>query len=657
MDSDNVTRDGAVYRSTVVALEGDDPRPPGGLAFMLKNKLGRCLTRKTLHRRLPCLTWMRSYSSDCIPGDLLAGFTVGLMIIPQALAYGIVAGLTPNYGLYSAFCGCLVYFLLGSTMELNLGPTAIMALMTMQYSQGGPEYAVLLCFTSGVIELLAGIINLGFLINFISQPVISGFTSAAAITIASSQLKPLFGLKLETRGLIDTWVKVCSNLHELRWQDLTLGLACIVVLVCMKKVGAVRWPCVDRSSRAVGQRILRQTIFFTSVGRNAVVVSVASVIAFLLDGDDQPFTLTGFVEPGIRPFALPPFSIEANNQTITFTDIMSDVGVGVVMIPFIAILDQIAVVSAFAKGRTFDATQEIIALGVATIAGSFFGSMPITGSLSRTAVNLSSGVRTPAGGLVTGVMVLLALTFLTPCFAFIPKATLAAVIICAVLHMVDYEVLLPLWRSKRIDLVPLSVTFVACLVWGLEWGILVGIGVNLSMLLYSIATPTVKVTTVLPNKQHGGYVLVTPSHGVSYPSTSHIRAAVRKAGLRQAGGSLPIVIDCTFIDMADYTSAKGIKGMIEDFQRRGQVLVFVGLKPRVMETISALHEGVTVCPCFEQLDEILADGQTEETLGALNGGERNVGGVVLSSMIATPTSDTSEAANPLLSTTTFHEHK
>ncbi|XP_037796449.1 sodium-independent sulfate anion transporter-like [Penaeus monodon] len=558
-----------------------------------QNKLGRCLTRKTLHRRLPCLTWMRSYSSDCIPGDLLAGFTVGLMIIPQALAYGIVAGLTPNYGLYSAFCGCLVYFLLGSTMELNLGPTAIMALMTMQYSQGGPEYAVLLCFTSGVIELVAGIINLGFLINFATRA----------------------------------------------------------------KVGAVRWPCVDRSSRAVGQRVLRQTIFFTSVGRNAVVVVVASLIAFMLDGDDQPFTLTGFVEPGIRPFALPPFSIEANNQTITFTDIMSDVGVGVVMIPFIAILDQIAVVSAFAKGRTFDATQEIIALGVATIAGSFFRSMPITGSLSRTAVNLSSGVRTPAGGLVTGVMVLLALTFLTPCFAFIPKATLAAVIICAVLHMVDYEVLLPLWRSKRIDLIPLSVTFVACLVWGLEWGILVGIGVNLSMLLYSIATPTVKVTTVLPNKQHGGYVLVTPSHGVSYPSTSHIRAAVRKAGLRQAGGSLPIVIDCTFIDMADYTSAKGIKGMIEDFQRRGQVLVFVGLKPRVMETISALHEGVTVCPCFEQLDEILADGQTEETLGALNGGERNVGGVVLSSMIATPTSDTSEAANPLLSTTTFHEHK
>ncbi|XP_047492322.1 sodium-independent sulfate anion transporter-like [Penaeus chinensis] len=167
----------------------------------------------------------------------------------------------------------------------------------------------------------------------------------------------------------------------------------------------------------------------------------------------------------------------------------------------------------------------------------------------------------------------------------------------------------------------------------------------------------IRLVSSLFQKQHGGYVLVTPSHGVSYPSTSHIRAAVRKAGLRQAGGSLPIVIDCTFIDVADYTSAKGIKGMIEDFQRRGQVLVFVGLKPRVMETISALHEGVTVCPCFEQLDEILADGQTEETLGALNGGERNVGGVVLSSMIATPTSDTSEAANPLLSTTTFHEHK
>jgi len=659
MDCDNINREDAVYRSTVVALEGDAPSPPGGLCHFLRSKTGRCLSRKTLHRRLPCLTWLRSYNVECLMGDLVAGFTVGLMIIPQALAYGIVAGLSPSDGLYSAFMGCFVYFLLGSTLEMNIGPTAIMALMTYQYSSGGSAYAVLLCFISGIIELLAGVINLGFLINFISQPVISGFTSAAAITIASSQLKALFGLSLKTKGLVDTWVKVFSNIQEFRWQDLTLGVVCIVLLLILKEVRSIRWPCLDPSSRNLGQRVLKKVIFYLSVGRNALVVIIASVIAYSLDSD-QPFTITGYVEPGIPSPSLPPFSTinPSTNETVTFLEIMNDIGIGVVMVPFIAVLDHIAIVSAFSKGRTFDATQEIITLGIATLAGSFFGSMPITGSLSRSAVNLSSGVRTPAGGLVTGVMVLLALAFLTPAFRYIPKSTLAAVIMCAVIHLIDYSVVLPLWRSKKVDLIPFSVTFVACLMWGLEWGILLGIVVNLSMLLFSIATPSVKVALVPPGKQHAGYVLVTPAHGISYPSTSHIRAAIRKAGLKQAGGSLPVVIDCTFIDMADYTSAKGIKGLVDDFQLRGQTLVFLCMKPRVLQTVAALHEGITVCSSLDALPEALADGETEVGIETVNGDALHSGGdLVVSTMISTPTSDTSDAANPLLTTTTFLDEK
>ncbi|XP_069943961.1 sodium-independent sulfate anion transporter [Cherax quadricarinatus] len=658
MECDTVNREDAVYRSTVVALEGDAPRPPGGVAFNIKNKVGRCMSRKTLHRRLPCLTWLRSYNTECLLGDLVAGFTVGLMIIPQALAYGLVAGLSPSYGLYSSFIPCFVYFLLGSTMELNIGPTAVMSLMTYQYTgEGGADYAVLLAFMSGAIELIAGIINLGFLINFISQPVISGFTSAAAVIIASSQLKQLFGLRLQTKGLINTWVKVFSNLHDFRWQDLTLGLVGIIVLFLLKEVRTVPWPCVDRNSRGLGQRLLRKMVFYLSVGRNAIVVITCSVIAYCLDGDEQPFTITGYVEPGIPYASLPPFSAEINNQTITFPEIMSDIGIGIAMVPFIAILHHIAIVSAFAKGRTYDTTQEIITLGVSNIIGSFFGSMPTTGVLASSAVNLTSGVRTPAGGLVTGIMVLLALTFLTPCFTYIPKATLAAVIICAVINLIDYEILAPLWRSKKIDLVPLMVTFLACLLWGLEWGILLGIGINLSMLLYSIATPTIKVAIVTPNKHHGGYVLVTPSHGLSYPSISHIRSAIRKAGLRQAGGSLPIVIDCSFIDTADFTSAKGIKGMVDDFQLRGQTLVFVGMKPRVLQIVGALHEGIVVCSSFDALPEALADGETEVGLETVNCGGRHGGDIVISTMISTPTSDTSDAANPLLTTTAFQDQK
>ncbi|XP_069957501.1 sodium-independent sulfate anion transporter-like [Cherax quadricarinatus] len=213
-------------------------RPPLGIAFNIKNKLDRCLSRKTLYRRLPFLTWLRSYNTECLMGDMIAGFTVGLVMIPQALAYGLVAGLPPSYGLYSAFIPCFVYFLLGSTSELSIGPTAIMSLMTYQYTgQGGGDYAVLLTFMAGIIELVAGIVNLGFVINFISQPVISGFTSAAAIIIVSSQLKLMFGLRLQTKGLVNTWEKIFSNIQDIRWQDLTLGFICIVVLFLLK----VRW--------------------------------------------------------------------------------------------------------------------------------------------------------------------------------------------------------------------------------------------------------------------------------------------------------------------------------------------------------------------------------------------------------------------------------
>lgn len=605
MDSVEGNNKGREYSHTVNNIDDDHS---GSVNHMdaIKKKARSCCTVKTLHRRLPFLTWIGSYDLSCFLGDLVAGFTVGLMIIPQGLAYGVVAGLTPNYGLYSAFCGSFFYIFLGSINELNLGPTAIMSLMTYQYtSSGGVVYAVLLCFLSGIIEITAGVINLGFLINFISHPVISGFTSAAAITIASSQLKPLFGLKLKTKGLVDTWVKVIQNLSDFRWQDLTLGIICIIVISAMKPIRTVKWPCMDPQSNTLGQRVLRQVTFFLTVGRNVIVVVLASVIAYGTDGEDQPFTLTGHVESGIPAPSMPAFSTVINNQTMTFPDIMGDIGIGIVMVPFISILDHIAVAGAFSKGKTFDANQEIIALGVGTLIGSFFGSMPITASLSRTAVNLTSGARTPAGGLVGGIMVLLALSFLTPAFFFIPKATLAAVIICAVLHMLDYEVILPMWRTKRIDLLPLGATFFGCLYWGLEWGIILGIIVNLAMLLFSIATPRIKVTAEPPH-QPARYILVTPVQGISYPNVSHIRAAIRKAGLKQAGGTLPVVVDCTFIDTMDYTSAKGMKGLIASFERREQMLVFVALKPKLAKVAASLHESIMVCPSFDFLDEILA---------------------------------------------------
>ncbi|KAL7637613.1 UNVERIFIED_CONTAM: hypothetical protein RMT77_012342 [Armadillidium vulgare] len=569
-------------------------------------------SKKTLKKRLPCLKWIPEYNLQCLAGDFIAGLTVSLLIIPQGLAYGLVAGLPPNYGLYSSFMGGIVYFFLGSTKDLTIGPTAIMSLMTYQYSnQGGADYAILLCFLAGAIEIFAGFANLGFFINFISHPVISGFTSAAAITIATGQLKGLFGLKLKTNGVVDTWVKLCLHIKETVWQDLVLGLICIIILSGIKTLYTRKsqdWKDNTKKSREK----LRKFLFYLNLSRNALIVFLASLIAFCLDGHSQPFTLTGNVTSGIPSPQLPPFSTTVNNQTMAFGDIINDIGIGVIMVPFIAILDDVAIISAWAKGKSFDVTQEIIAMGFINLIGSFFGSLPTTASVSRTAVNVQSGVRTPAGGLLTGAIVLIALAVLTPFFRFIPKATLAAVIICAVMHMFNYEIAKTLWRSKKLDLVPLLVTFFGCLFIGIEWGILLGIGVNLMIMLFKMATPTVRVEHATFQRSNFPYILVTPNNGMIYPNAMHIKTAILKAGLKEGNGIFPVVVDCSYIVDFDYTSCKGLAGAMDVFIKREQPLIFLNLKPKLISIAKPIKDEITSYDSLDDVEDMLYNYSKDE---------------------------------------------
>ena len=189
------------------------------------------------------MSWLPSYDLECAVSDLIAGVTVGLTVIPQGIAYAIVAGLPPQYGLYSAFMGCFVYCVFGSSKDITIGPTAIMALMTGVHAQYGPDYAVLLAFLSGLIVLACGLLQLGFLIDFISVPVIAGFTSAAALTIASGQVKSLLGLTIPSDekshlhlGVVDGWIDVFTHIKTCRWQDATLGLICCVILLSLRVI-------------------------------------------------------------------------------------------------------------------------------------------------------------------------------------------------------------------------------------------------------------------------------------------------------------------------------------------------------------------------------------------------------------------------------------
>ncbi|KAK3877558.1 hypothetical protein Pcinc_017744 [Petrolisthes cinctipes] len=610
------------------------------ISQLAQKKVRRFFSIDTLYKRVPVTRWMQDYNLESLEGDVMAGFTVGLTVIPQAIAYAGVAGLDPNYGLYSSFMGCFVYVFFGTSKDITIGPTAIMSIMTHEYSYAGSaDFAILLCFLSGLIIFASGICNLGFLVTFISKPVIVGFTSAAAITIASSQLESLFGLKFDSEGLIDTLTQLFKNIGDTRWPDITLGVSCMVVLLLMRKLKDLK-AVKPQQHDTTGTRVWKKLVFLMSVGRNAIVVIVAGIIAASLN-KDQPFTITGEIQPGLPNFVVPPFHTTINGTYFSFSDMMSEVGIGLAIIPLISILESIAIASAFSGGKTIDATQEMLALGLCNIMGSFVQSYPVTGSFSRTAVNSTSGVKTPAGAIITGFLVVLALAFLTPYFKYIPKASLSAVIICAVIFMVEYEYVLPIWRVRRIDQLTLWGTFLTCLFWKLEYGILVGVGINLGILLYNSARPKINVDIVMKEESdEPRYVKVAPRSGLFFPSVDHVRTQVTKTAITAANGRAPVVVDCSHFSGIDFTASKGMKALCTDFERRQQGLVFTNITPGVERGLRALNEQVTIAKTPEELASTVTNGY----LGSSGGGV----GISAGRVGLTPESGDNDVTNPLL---------
>ncbi|KAJ2939848.1 hypothetical protein O0L34_g18043 [Tuta absoluta] len=568
--------------------------------------LRRRLNRKTMHKRLPVTKWLPQYTVDQAVGDLIAGVTVGLTVIPQSLAYSNIAGLPPQHGLYGSFLGCFIYIVLGGCRAVPAGPTAIASLLTWQVAQGVIEKAVLLTFLTGIIKLMMGILGLGFLINFVSGPVSSGFTSAVALMIATSQVKDLFAITVEGTTFLQQWISIFRNMHNASLWDPVLGFSCIAVLLSLRRIGMVKIGGEHASAR---QRFATKCLWLLATCRNAIIVIVTGVLGFWytghLAGEAVPFRLMGPIPSGVPVPSLPPTSyVRADNSTADFVEMVSELGSGILVIPLIVLLEDIAICKAFSDGRTIDATQEMVALGVAGIANSFVQAYPGGGSLARSVVANSSGVRTTFNGLYTGIMVILALQFFTAYFEFIPKAALAAVIISAILFMVEYDVVKPMWHAKKLDLIPGLGTFVLCLTLPLELGILTGVIVNIIFILYHAARPKFSVEML---KSEGGveYLIITPDRCLMFPSVDYVRRLVTKYA---AGNQVPVVLECTHIYSADYTAAKSIEQLTADFHERRQPLYFYNVKPSVCSIFEAVAkpEHFVVFYEDEELDRLLA---------------------------------------------------
>ncbi|GLG95333.1 Sodium-independent sulfate anion transporter, partial [Gryllus bimaculatus] len=542
--------------------------------------------RRLAGRHLPITRWLPSYSAADAAGDALAGLTVGLTLVPQAVAYAALAGLPPQYGLYSALPGGLVYAVLGTCTEISTQLTALVALLTAaSTSLAGPDAAVLLCFLAGAVQLLCGLLRLGFLVDLVSAPVVQGFTLAAAVTIASSQLKALLGLSFQAQGFVDTWRLLVRHAPATRPADAALALCCVAALIALRALKDARVEAeaeaeaeveVEEASakrtRTRRRRVaaLKRSLWLLATGRNALVVLLAAGLtaALMKRGDSSPFLLSGTVHPGLPPVQAPPFTTTYQNRTFSFPELCEHLGSAIVSVPIVSILGNVAIAKAFARGRVVDASQEMLALGACNLVASFFRSAPVAGSFSCSAVSQASGVRTPLAAVYTAGLVALSLAFLTQYFIYIPRAALAAVVVSAVIFMADFRSLAPMWRTSRWDLLPLGATFVASLALGVAQGLLAGVAVDVALLLFFTARPRITART-LQCEGAGSYVLVAPAGGLSFPCVDHVRGAVVRALARAAAaGERPAaaVLDLAHAARADFSAALGLAALAAELR-------------------------------------------------------------------------------------------
>ncbi|KAL4240737.1 hypothetical protein ACF0H5_001525 [Mactra antiquata] len=555
----------------------------------VKRYFRECCTLEAAKGKLPIVTWLPKYSLTDLQADIISGLTVALTVLPQGLAYAIIADLPQQYGLYSAFMGCFVYTILGTSKDITLGPTAIMSLMTAAFAaspvEGDATYAIVLCLFCGGVQFLMGFLHLGILVNFISYPVINAFTSAAAITIAAGQVKGILGLTGIPREFLHLVYETCKKIPETKVWDLTMGLISLVILFLLKQMRKKKWKDnPDGSPLSFGQKAARKAVWLISIGANAIVVITAAGIVAILHqyGHDDAITITGYVKPGLPPFQFPKFELQNGNETLVAKDILGGIGTGLFIVPVLGLVESIAIGKAFARQNNYriQPNQELLAIGIANIASSFVSAYPVTGSFSRTAVNSQSGVRTPLAGVMTGGVILLSLQFLTPLFKYIPKSALSAVIISAVIQMVDYEILLKFWRIQKIALIPWTVTFLTSFGLGIEYGILIGIGVQLLILLYPVARPKVTVRNL-------DYVIVTFNQAIRFPSVEYLQAKIFRYMYTDDDKPRSVVLDCRHLATGlDYTTLMGLIEIITDFKRKGVHFAMADVLPEIQEEMA-----------------------------------------------------------------------
>ena len=507
--------------------------------------------------------------------DIVAGLTIGVMLVPQGMAYAMLAGLPPVAGLYASTLPLLAYALLGSSRHLAVGPVAMISLLVFtacsQFAQPGTtEYVglvLLLTFLVGAAQLSAGLLRLGFLVNFFSHAVISGFTSAAAIVIALSQMKHLLGIKLDNEpNTFKLVAQIARHAGEANMATLALSAVSVVGLWFLKR----RYPRFPSAILFVVCGTLLSYFGLAKLGVKTV----------------------GAVPRGLPGFAVPAFDLGTVRGLLPAT----------LAICFVGYMESISVAKYVAAraGYKIDPNRELLGLGAANLVGALFSGYPVTGGLSRTAVTYQAGARSQWAAVVTALLILLTLLLLTPAFYYLPNAVLSAVIVVAVSALLDYKEAIHLFRIKRADGLTFLLTFVCTLTVGIDQGLLMGLAFSLGLFIWRSAHPHtaelgyLETEGVFRNiqrfpaaRRYPGVLILRIDASLYFANVKFLEDWLQKSTASRPDVRA-VVLDLSGVNDMDAVAARTLERITQDYAARGITFALCSMKGPVRDLIDRL---------------------------------------------------------------------
>jgi len=559
----------------------------------------------------PILTWGSQYTNNKFADDTVAAFIVAIMLIPQALAYSLLAGLPAETGLYASIIGLSVYAIFGTSNTLSVAPVAVISLMTAaalaKLSLPNPEEmvmaALVLTFLSGAFLLLLGLLRLGFMANFLSLPVISSFVTASALIIGFSQMQHILGVTANGQNFLELIVTLVREVPNTNLVTLALGAGSIIFIVFGRTV-----------IKSVLVRLGLDSRIATTISRAGplLIALITGFLAYALRLDQQGVQLLGEVPQGLPVFGLPDMSV----------DLLGALASSALLISIIGFVESISVAQTLAARRRerVDLDQELVGLGAANLASSFSGGFPISGGFSRSVVNFEAGAATPAAGFFTAILITIVALFFTPALFWLPRVTLAAIIIVAIYGLIDFSVVRKAWKYSKADFAAIFITLLLTLTIGVEAGIGAGVLASILIHLYKTSQPNVAVIGRVKGTEHFRSVDLHTVETFENQLSIRIDESLYFANTRYLEELIfnliadkpqleHVILMCTAVNKIDMSA-------LETLEKINQALIESGIKLHLSEVKDPIMGKLAITDFFKSLsgNNYLSQNQAVEDL-------------------------------------------